>query len=86
MYVIGLIGTVGYEINRQILQRMGIDYGASSAVFGYGGFGALGVGLGLWALGKCRDRKRKEGKGMGKKGKEDKERIMRVDGEEIKER
>ena len=43
-----IVGTIGYELNRQLIQeRIGTDSFESFIVFTYGGF--MGLALGLFA-------------------------------------
>jgi hypothetical protein len=42
---VAVFGTIGYELNRQILERFSIDSGGTSAIFIFGGFMGLVIGL-----------------------------------------
>lgn len=44
-FFIAAFGTVGYELNRNLVDRLHWDYGGTYTVFTYGGFMSLAVGL-----------------------------------------
>lgn len=40
-----IFGTIGYELNRQIIENYNVDSGGSNAIFVFGGFMGLSLGL-----------------------------------------
>jgi len=44
-FFVSLIGTIGYELNRNIIEGIGFDYGHTFKIFVYGGFFGLILGL-----------------------------------------
>jgi hypothetical protein len=44
-FFIAAFGTVGYELNRQVVNFIHWDYGGTYTIFTYGGFMSLIIGL-----------------------------------------
>jgi hypothetical protein len=40
-----IFGTIGYELNRQLIQNYTNDSGGTNAIFVFGGFMSLAIGL-----------------------------------------
>jgi len=51
-FIIALIGTIGFELNRAIVNYVYFDYGGTYTIFVYGGFMSLIIGLLL----RCREK------------------------------
>ena len=45
MFVLAIVSTFAFELNRQIVANVSIDQFGSFTVFGFGGFVSLGTGL-----------------------------------------
>jgi hypothetical protein len=44
-FIIALVGTIGFELNRAIVDYVYFDYGGTYTIFVYGGFMSLVIGL-----------------------------------------
>lgn len=44
-FIVVVVGTIGYELNRQILYAYNIDSGGTNSIFVFGGFMSLMIGI-----------------------------------------
>ena len=47
-FIVVVVGTIGYELNRQILYAFNIDSGGTNSIFIFGGFMSLMIGVMRW--------------------------------------